>query len=170
MKYVTVAMATEAANQLTHKAFEGKVEKLQKELQKLVDDLVIKYVDDPVLQCGKEFSNFYETSRSVCFFREGGGSFGTKHLFSSFSHPIFRCIAISDKDWKLLCNAEWRAEEMRRKKESFLIDVKRALVQLRSRRMIEKHFPEALPYLNFSESTALVPDYSVLRKYLSNVK
>lgn len=159
-------MATEAANQLTQKAFEGKVENAEKELQKLVDDLVRKYVACAVLQCGKEFSNFYETEKSVKFIREGVSTYSYKYLYTTFFHPIFSCIVISDKDWKLLCNADKKVGDLEAKKEFFRSDVKRALIQLRSRRMIEENFPEALPYLNFSESTALVPDYSELRKLL----
>ena len=55
---------------------------------------------------------------------------------------------------------------MKKERDDFEDEVRQALVNLRTEKNVREQFPEALPYMNFSECTALVPNLSSLRNKL----
>ena len=63
-------------------------------------------------------------------------------------------------------NAELEYRTIKNEKYSYRSKVEDALYQLKTEAKIKQFFPEALPFINFSESSALVPNYDDLRSKL----
>lgn len=165
-KRITKAMAAEAAFKLADIAFTQKIGKSESALKKLVVELYEKYIPAPVRQCGEEFSKYYYKNRYLAFVTEGcnGG-----RNYKSFNHDCnlaLNPIVLNVEDWKRLDKADKELTDLKQEKSKYKWDVEEALFNLRTKQRVEENFPEALPYLNFAETTALSCDITKLRSVL----
>lgn len=165
-KRITKAMAASAAEELAKIAFDEKIEKARNEYQQMCMKMYEKYIPAPVRQCAIEYKEYYEQAYNLSFVveRENGG-YNYKSALEYHGVRVSN-IVLSDEDWKALDVADTNFRELSNKKQLFVWDVEDALFNLRTQQRVEEQFPEALPYLNFSETTALSRDLSKLRSVL----
>lgn len=168
MKRVTRSMADEAATELANLAYSKKVDELDKQIEYKVNELIIKYVPQPILSMAQEYSNLLEMDYSVCFCAENGCAL---YLHPKIKVPKLRSLLLSLEDYKSLkslldtrrsTNDAWRDYKSR------VSDI--LCLELRTEKRIQEIFPEALPFLNFSNTTTLACNYNELRSLLNTSK
>lgn len=167
-KRITKAMAEEAATSLAASVYNKKIEKADEFLRELVNQLYVKYIPSPVRQCAEEYKEYYNMYRGyVSFVTEkcdGGSNY--KSLSIGFPVPDLRSIVLTAEDWKSLDKAENCLRSLKGERSEYVFRVTDALYNLRTEARIREMFPEALPYLNFADTTALSLDLSKLRSVL----
>lgn len=166
-KRITKAMAEDAAIELTKIAFDKKVEKAEKDRLALAKHLVEKYIPAPVLQCAKEYLGCYDHQRRVEFTTEGLGHYGYKWLYLDYEHPKFNQICLSKSDFDSYDKADKLYDDLKNARDNYKDEVTNAIFNLRTERNVAELFPEALPFLNFTECTALAPNLTPLRALLN---
>ena len=166
-KRITKAMAEDAAIELTKIAFDKKVEKAEKDRLALAKHLVEKYIPAPVLQCAKEYLGCYYYQRRVEFTTEGLGHYGYKWLYLDYDHPMFNQICLSKSDFDSYDKADKLYDDLKNARDNYKDEVTNAIFNLRTERNVAELFPEALPFLNFTECTALAPNLTPLRALLN---
>ena len=167
-KRITKAMAEAAAVELTAIAFDKKVEKAKNDLQQLAEHFVRKYIPEEVREVGSVHLECYEQTQRQEFTTEGLGGYNYKYIYLSYYHPQYKRINLSAKDFHDLEAADKLLRDTENAQRSYKDDVINALFNLRTQRNVEEQFPEALPYLNFTECTALAPNLMPLRALLNN--
>lgn len=166
-KRITKAMAEAAAKELTSIAFDKRIEKAKADLLALAEHFVRKYIPEPVRQCGVEYLDAYEHERRQEFCAEGYGGYNYKYVYLSYEHPNFKRIPLNKEDWASLEKADKLVRDLESNERKYNDEVVTALVNLRTERNVKEQFPEALPFLNFTECTALAPNLSHLRTLLN---
>lgn len=163
-KQVTRSMADYAAEQLANQVFDKKIELAKQAECQFGDELIKKYIPAPILAVATEYESFFvDKSRYFNYSTLFGG-----HIATNIINPIPRkYVEIDHGDYKQAKALTGARERLQHDKKNYLSDVSDALLQLKSFRRIQENFPEALPYLNFSESTALVPQFTELRALLN---
>lgn len=163
---VTKTMATVAAEQLALKAFGEKQKQSAEDLLALGLLLYKKYIPKPVRDCYQEHKDLYDEKSVLSFLPENGSSYELIMIWYEFSFPSLVPIIIDKKDWKLLNDAKKKKDDIVKAKRNYAKEVTTALFNLRTEKNVREEFPEALPYLNFSSCTALVPNIDKLRQIL----
>lgn len=163
---VTKTMATEAAEQLALKAFEEKQKQSEEDFLALGLILYKKYIPKPVRDCYQEYKDLYDWKSVLSFLPENGSSHELIMIWYNFRFPSLAPIIIDKKDWKLLNDEKKKKDDIDKAKRNYTKEVTTALFNLRTEKNVREQFPEALPYLNFSSCTALVPNIDKLRQIL----
>ena len=161
-------MADEAANQLAAQVYDKKISDANESMMKLVNELYEKYVPSPVRQCAVEYAKYYQMYRRYVSFvtEECNGGRNYKSLEIGFLVPELASIVISADDWKRLDKADDELILVRQERNKYIRDVSEALFNLRTPKRVEEMFPEALPFMNFADTTALQVDLQKLRSVL----
>lgn len=165
-KRITKAMAENAAEQLAQVAYDEKIENAKNAYRQVCNSLYEKYIPAPVRQCAEEYKEYYQEAWRLSFVVEGESG-GRNYKSALEYHGVcVKDIVLSSEDWKVLDKADDSYRSLISERQSFVWDATDALVNLRTQRRVEESFPEALPYLNFAETTALARDLSKLRSML----
>ena len=163
---ISKTMATGAAEQLALKAFGEKQKQAEEDFLALGLLLYKKYVPKPVRDCYQEYKDLYDGKTVLSFLPENGSSYDLIMVWYEFRFPSLVPIIIDKKDWKLLNDAKKKKDDIDKAKRNYTKEVTTALFNLRTEKNVREQFPEALPYLNFSSCTALVPNIDKLRQIL----
>lgn len=164
-KQVTRLMADEAAKQLASQVFDKKIELAEQAERQFGDDLIKKYIPAPILAVGMEYSSYFVNKAQYLGFATSFGG----HIQSNIVNPISnKYIQIESEDYKQAKALINTRQNLQSDKENYISKVSDALLQLKSFKRIKENFPEALPYLNFAETTALIPQFTELRALLNN--
>lgn len=163
---VTKTMATEAAEQLALKAFGEKQKQAEEDFLALGLLLYKKYIPKPVRDCYQEYKDLYDGKAVLRFLPENGSSYELIMVWYEFCFPSIVPIILDKEDWKRLNDAKKKKNEIDKAKRDYTNEVTTALFNLRTEKNVREEFPEALPYLNFSSCTALVPNIDKLRQIL----
>lgn len=168
-KQVTRLMADEAAKQLAEIAFGEKAKAAHIAECEFGDYIINKYIPGPVLAVGKEFDSYFlDKGKYVQCVSEYPNGVSVS-LGSNIINPLPRkYLTINCEDFKQAKKLKSNYNNLVQDKSNYEGQVSDALVQLKTFKRIKEHFPEALPYLNFSDSTALVPQFEKLRALLNN--
>ena len=166
-KRITKSMAEAAAHELTKIAFDKKVEKAENDLKQLAEHFVRKYIPEEVREVAVTHLEAYEHTSRVEFTTEGNGGYNYKYVRLSYEHPQYKRIQLSIDDWRSLEKADKHLRNMQDARRDYDIEVQTALFNLRTERNVTDQFPEALPFLNFTECTALAPNLTPLRALLN---
>lgn len=85
-------------------------------------------------------------------------------------HVIYNLpnIVISNEDYAECKSAYKLLYKLRDAKSEYINKVSDVLFALSSFKRISENFPEALPYINFSNVTAIIPNYNNLRNPFKN--
>lgn len=163
-KRLTRAMADFAAGELAEIAFDKKIEEADSKMKEFGDKMILKYIPSPVIALAKEYTSlFYDNDNHISI----GVPYKSLHLISNVMNPISRKhFIISEEDYNVANELVMKCRDLKSRKEDYVQKVSDALMQLRTEARISQHFPEALPYLNFSDTTAIVPNYENLRMQL----
>lgn len=163
---VSKTMATEAAEQLAIKAFGEKQKQAEEDFLALGLLLYKKYTPKPVRDCYQEYKEVYDGKNWLCFLSENGSSSDLIMVGYKFRFPSIVPIILDKEDGKRLNDAKKKKNEIDKAKRNYTNEVTTALFNLRTEKNVREEFPEALPYLNFSSCTALVPNIDKLRQIL----
>ena len=159
-------MAEEVAEQLTANAYKEKIETARAAHKAMGLELYVKYIPEAVRMAGKEHSEKYDTTRELKFLPEGASYYDYIQLYYDINFPRLRPIIINKDDWQKFQKAHKLCKSLEEEQNNFKEEVAQALVNLRTAKNVREQFPEALPYMNFSECTTLVPNLSHLRNKL----
>lgn len=164
-KQVTRSMADEAAKQLAGQVFDKKIELAEQAERQFGDELIKKYIPAPILAVGMEYDSYFiNKSKYLGFATLFGG-----HIQSNIINPISnKYIQIEPEDYKQAKTLIEARQKLQTSKDNYISKVSDALLQLKSFKRIKENFPEALPYLNFAETTALIPQFAELRALLNH--
>lgn len=163
---ISKTMATGAAEQLALKAFGEKQKQAEEDFLALGLLFYKKYVPKPVRDCYQEYKDLYDGKAVLRFLPENGSSYDLIMVWYKFGVPPITHIIINKKDWELLFDAKKKKNDIDKAKCDYINEVTTALFNLRTEKNVREQFPEALPYLNFSSCTALVPNIDKLRQIL----
>lgn len=166
-KRITKTMAEDAAAELTKIAFDKKILKAKGDLLQLAEHFVHKYIPEEVREVGVIYLDAYDHERRAEFTTEGLGGYEYKYITLSYEHPRFKRIQLSIEDWRSLDKADKHLRDMENARKKYKDDVTNAIFNLRTERNVTDQFPEALPFLNFTECTALAPNLTPLRALLN---
>ena len=167
-KRMTREMADKAAQQLASIAFDKKIEQAEKEELNFGDYIVTTYIPLPLQGVMKEYRSWFQNMRKyVCCVDVSGQDRSTICVHTNILVDAYLCAAkISHDDYLKGNKLNRHVRKLTDERKSYESKVSDALMQLKSEARIKEHFPEALPYLNFSESTALIPQFEHLRSLL----
>lgn len=166
-KQVTRIMADSAAEELAKIAYDNKIEKAKEEERKFGDELIKKYIPKPIIALGEEYSSFFiRRYPSIGIQSENGGHY-SKRIDSNMQNPTSdRYVLVSQEDFQKAKELLDNVSKLENGRGNYVIQVSDALVQLRSEARIKECFPEALPFLNFAETTMPISQFDHLRKLL----
>lgn len=161
-------MADEAAEKLAAIAFDKKIEEANQEMREFGDELVEKYIPAPILALGNEYVSFFpDRANTIQFSSETAPNYHYCWLPCTVSNPISRKVLIlKENDYKKGQALYNRHNNLCNDRRKYTHNVSDALMQLKTAKRIKEQFPEALPFLNFCETTALVPQFVELREML----
>ena len=163
-KRMTREMANSAAEQLGKMAFDKKIDEAKMLVGGFGDKMIQKYVPAPILALGKEYSSWLCGVDNVITVVFNGSHLSVR---SDMQNPVARrAVEVSKEDWEMAKELMGNRKTLMNKKEDYIRQVSDALMQLRTEAKISQYFPEALPYLNFSDATAIIPHYTELRDML----
>lgn len=167
-KRLTREMADDAAYQLASIAFDKKIEQAKKEELEFGDYIVKTYIPIPIQGVMEEYRSWFMNLRTYVRCVDISGQnrntlcVDTNVLIDAY----LRAAQISHEDYKKASQLHNRCINLQQERDKYKSKVSDALVQLKSEKRIREAFPEALPYLNFSETTALIPQFDELRAML----
>jgi hypothetical protein len=164
---VTKAMAEEAASQLSEKAFDEKIKEATEHCRSVALSLYEKYIPKPVRDAGEQYVEVYTKECYLDFALDGASYYDYIRIrIPDRFFPKLRLIILQPEDFKLLQKSEKSREKLIQDKQKYVCDVTLALMNLRTEKNVREQFPEALPYMNFTSCTALVPNLGKLRTLL----
>lgn len=169
-KQVTRMMANSAAKELAKIAYDKKIKQALEEERAFGDALIKKYIPNPILAVGEEYKNFFNDRSSIIGIQPVSGSnYYSITINSNIVNPISRkYIQVDEADYKKGKSLREKVTKLGNMKQQYIDQVSDALMQLKSENRITQNFPEALPFLNFTETTTLMPQFDNLRALLKS--
>lgn len=167
-KRMTREMADNAAKQLAGIAFDKKVEQALAEEKDFGDYLVKTYIPQPIQGVMKEYRSWFPNMvTNVRCMDASNQSQRTIYIHTNIMvHYYLSYVPLSSEDYKKADKLHQNYIDLMDRRKAYQDKVSEALMQLKSEARVKEHFPEALPFLNFSESTALIPQFEHLRSLL----
>lgn len=165
-KRMTRVMADHAAEECAKIAYDKKIERAEKARKDFGDELIKKYIPKPVLDCGKEFGECFESHNAFFARIERNGWDSRKEIPSNLINPTRKYLTISEPDFSKAKDLTSKQVGLVYAKRSYFQNVSDALVTLKTEARIKEQFPEALPYLNFAATNLPTANYSKLRQLL----
>ena len=166
-KRITREMADDAAKELANIAYNIKIEKARMDRAEFGDVLINKYIPKPILDLGKEYSSYFERGSYIFAYIDSGDVWSNREYFvSNIKNPITKAVTISKDDFSKASKLNRILNKLTASKNEYYTNVSDALMQLRTEVRIREQFPEALPYLNFTETSLPSRDYTNLRNLL----
>ena len=175
-KRITKEMADDAAEELSEIAYGNKLESAISKNKDFVDSLIQKYVPKAVLACAKEYPRYFHKSSHFDMNLENSSSYSNtlcqdcNYDEGSYAINYYQGYTpISKEDHHKAYKLEIAVKELRKAKSDYEYKVSNALRMLQTEKRVKEQFPEALPYLNFTDSTALSLNLNNLRDLLKTV-
>lgn len=167
-KKMTKKMADDAAQQLAGIAFDKKVQQALEKEREFGDYLVKTYIPQPIQGIMSEYRSWFQYMETdVACIDDSRQSKRTLYIQTNILVHHYLCpLSLSNEDFKKADRLHQNYLNLIDQRNVYKNEVSNALMQLKSETRVQEHFPEALPYLNFSESTALIPQFEHLRSLL----
>lgn len=166
-KQVTRAMADSAAEELAKIAYDSKIKKAKEEERKFGDELIKKYIPQPIIALGEEYSSFFIRRYSNIGIQSENRGYYSRRIDTNIQNPISdKYVLVSQEDYLKASKLRDNVEKLQNDKRNYEAQVSDALMQLRSETRIKEGFPEALPFLNFAKTTMPAPQFEYLRELL----
>ena len=165
MGRITREMADNAAEQLAKSAYDKKIEKAQIELKTKLEGIITKYIPGPIIMMMGEYGNIIEKTGRI-YIQDGKGNCSYYHD-NSINIPPLKTITVSVDDYKDIKRTYDLLNSLIGTRRKYKTDVSDALcLSIRTEKRCSEDFPEALPYLNFSGTTAIARKFDDLRAVL----
>ena len=165
-KRITRVMADDAARKLAKIAYGQKIIDARKERKDFGDYLIKKYIPKPVLDCCNEFGDYFEKFNAffVTAFVDDWNM--RREVPCNISNPTRKYIIAEKQDIFRDKELSTKIYDLEQLYNDYIGKVSDALYCLKSEVKIKEFFPEALPYLDFSETNLPSTNYSNLRQLL----
>ena len=165
MGRITREMADNAAEQLAKSAYDKKIEDAQIELKTKLEGIITKYIPEPIIMMMSEYGDIFEKAGRI-YIHDGKGNYSYYHE-SSINIPPLKTITVSVDDYNDVKRTYDLLNSLIGARRKYKTDVSDALcLSLRTEKRCSEDFPEALPYLNFSGTTAVARKCDDLRAVL----
>ncbi len=176
-KRITMTMANDAAEKISVKAFESKINEAKAKVNAQVELLVKKYIPAPVIACAKEYSKYlYTYKRAEITTLTDNGSYTSRasYIYGELSFELPNSCSTVDvdiDDYRELSAIEKKLESVKLERSEFQDKIYNTLLALRTVNNVSKEFPEAMEYLDIPEEKQL-PSLMLgdLRKIVSGIK
>lgn len=172
MRRINKEDCSNAARKLSNIAFDKKIDEIDEELKVIGDKLINSYIPKPLMALSKEYSDLFVDKNCIIPVRseQGGYRSDTYFVQSNIVNPFGGRLvfSIDNKTYNELKILEDKRMNLINCKQRYKENVSKALWVLRTKRNIERSFPEALPYLDFDDgkSNLPAPKYEALRNLL----
>lgn len=165
---ISQTLATQIAKELTANRLQ-EIEKLGNEISALVRAEYKKTIPQTVLRLFAKEPSYFRKTTSLRLYGNG---------FSGKPVSFKEALPDSDSDkWETILNVDTelgkklaalvnKREKMVEERETLRKEIESALLTLRSFKAIQDNFPEAIPFLPKSNSAALIPNLTGIRKKL----
>ena len=167
---ITKTMATKASTMMKEKAYGRKIENAKENVNVAVENLVRKYIPEPVIACVNEYSDYfgYSMGASITTIVEKNGwrtsASPVKGLLTFKIPSNANYIKVSNKEFDELQKLNYKRVQLEKERDEFGDKIYNALVALRTEKAVEKELPEAMKYLVFPEVKAVpMPVFAGLR-------
>lgn len=169
LKKLTKSIARDAAQKLANKFYDEPIKKALLEYNNLSKEIYDKYVPNTVLSICTEYKKLFTFSKNYYVISESDPN-NDIEMNTEDDHIIYNLpnIVISNEDYAECKSAYKLLYKLRDAKSEYINKVSDVLFALSSFKRISENFPEALPYINFSSVTSIIPNYSNLRNPFKN--
>ena len=162
-----------AARKLGTKIYDKQIQAVTEEIKELADKLIDKYVPKPLIGALNEYREWFADRENRIQVRSEDFS-SSVYLNSNKVSPTGtrRCMFISNEDYIQVQRIKKKENDIIVKRNEYVREVEKALLNLRTKTRIKEVFPEALDCLPKDEKeqvSSLVPKYEHLRNLLKNV-
>lgn len=169
LKKLTKSIARDAAQKLANKFYDEPIKKALLEYNNLSKEIYDKYVPNTVLSICTEYKKLFTFSKNYYVISESDPN-NDIEMNTEDDHIIYNLpnIVISNEDYAECKSAYKLLYKLRDAKSEYINKVSDVLFALSSFKRISENFPEALPYINFSSVTSIIPNYNNLRNPFKN--
>lgn len=165
MGRITREMADNAAEQLAKSAYDKKIENTKIELKTKWEGIITKYIPEPIIMMMGEYGNIIEKAGKI-YIHDGKGNY-SYYYDPPINIPMLKTITISVDDYNDVKRTYDLLNSLIGARHKYKTDVSNALcLSIRTEKRCSEDFPEALPYLNFSGTTAVARKFDDLRAVL----
>ena len=169
LKKLTKSIARDAAQKLADEFYNEPIKKALLEYNNLSKEIYDKYVPNTVLSICTEYKKLFTFSKNYYVISESDPN-NDIEMSTVNDHVIYNLpdISISKEDFTKCKSAYKKLWKLRDAKSAYVDNACDALFALSSFTRISENFPEALPYINFSSVTSIIPNYNNLRNPFKN--
>lgn len=168
MARITKSQAEKAAKSMAATIYNAKIDLANLKVREYTKSLLEKYIPKPLQACFKEYPEWF-TPHSTIWYRNKDGYERSAPTFESTNPCMYKKFPLTLAEIKKLEGLKDAASDEINNKHKFIDDMTKALVTLKTEKRISETLPDALPYINFSGSTALVPQYQELNTILKTL-
>lgn len=166
MKRMNKEMAENAAEELAKIAFDKKIKEAKMALKDFGDTLAKKYFPAPLIACFKEYGKYFNSQHEIAI-HSPEERFDNKYIFTNMEIPSQTFYPTVEKDeWKMAVRLKNNYNNLLNSRNNYVEKVTQALFTLKTHNKIKESFPEALPFINFTEETLPAANYTALRDLL----
>lgn len=165
---ITMSLADQIAKALTAKNKEH-VKKLDIEFKELVTDLYLAQVPAKVSALLKIHPEWFDYTNTIIYSGNGNSHTQTnilKKVVKNGNQSWCGTLNLNPESGPLVADSKYKAEKAEEDFKKLFLEIRTALVGLRTFAQVEKTFPEAVPFLPTSTSTALMVNLDQLRAKL----
>jgi len=163
MSRITKQIAENVAAQLTRKK-NTEISSLKKELENKFSEIYLKTVPKEVLQLFEKFPDYVKTRRGL---QCTGNGFEWQTLDFNKELPAYKnCFSPDELDAKELLELANKIKDKKQELFKLKAEIENVVFNLRTFKRVEIEFPEAVPFLPTTVSTALMVNISDLRNKL----
>ena len=131
------------------------------------DSLVKKYYPAPLMARFKEYGKYFNSTRIIGIHNSGEEFYRNMYVDTSEEIPCQTFYPnVEENEWKTASKLINDFNNLRKSKSEYVEKVTQALFTLKTYNKIKESFPEALPFINFTEETLPAANYTALRDLL----
>lgn len=168
MARITKQQASDASCKMANDIYDKKIDKADKEVKAYAKKLFEKYVPKPVIAVAQEFPEWFSWYNTI-HWRNKDNYSRWADLPDSINPIEDKKLPLTSEEMKKIDGLKDALSEIKAQKSKFEDDIYNALITLQTEKRIKETLPDALPYINFSGSTALVPQYNELNTILKTL-
>lgn len=168
MSRITASAAEYAAKQMAAVIFNDRINDAEKKMKEFVDKLYEENVPKVIRVLANDYPQILCLGWTIIFKRENANS--EVVVCTTLPHVSLRSIPIPDEQFDYLKVLKGNYENLKTEKITYMHNVKRCLVNLRTTNAVKEAFPEALEYLGEETIDSSAGPWGELRKVIQQAK
>lgn len=168
MSRITASAAEYAAKQMAGVVFNDRINDAEKKLKEFVDKLYEENVPRVIRVIANDYPQILCLGWTIIFKRESANS--EVVVTTTLPHVGLRSLPIRDEQFDYLKVLKGNLDNLKTEKISYMHNVKRCLVNLRTTNAVKEAFPEALEYLGEEPIDSSAGPWGELRKIIQQTK